>query len=61
VSDLLKVLKLAGRLAPYVALLPALLDLLDEVKRAGVDRKVSVHEAAGIGDRVCDLLRLVPR
>lgn len=60
-GDLMKVLKLARELARYAPILPALLELLAEARKALDDKRVSLEELEGFGARLVDLLGLVPR
>ena len=58
---MLTVLSNLGALAKYAAVLPALLRLLDEVRTATVDRRLSTSEVAAIGRRLVELLERMPR
>ena len=58
-NNLLRVATLARQLARYAPVLPALLDLLAEVRAAGADRRLSLGEITAIGQRLVDLLELV--
>lgn len=60
-KDLLRVAGLARRLAAYAPILPALLDLIGEVSRDLSDRRLDLDEVQSIGQRLVDLVDLVPR